>query len=47
MLNKVSHAFTLTRIIYNCFVATFDLNNRETLILCKDGNVNITPKNLK
>jgi len=46
-LNNAIHTFTLTRLVYNCFIATFDLNNRETLILCKDGNgLNITPKNL-
>ena len=43
-LNNVIHTFTLSMLVYNCFVATFDLKNRETLILCKDGNgLNITP----
>jgi hypothetical protein len=47
ILNKKVFSFTLTRMVYNCFVANFNLNDRSILVLCKDGNgLNITPKNL-
>jgi hypothetical protein len=46
-LDGIKYNLTLSRIVYCCFVAPFDLEDRHIVILCKDGNgLNITPKNL-
>jgi hypothetical protein len=47
MLDGIRHNLTLSRIVYYCFVAPFNLNNHKTIILCKDRDgLNIYPENL-
>jgi hypothetical protein len=46
-LDGIRHNLTLSRIVYNCFVAPFNLDDKKIVILCKDGDgLNIFPKNL-
>jgi hypothetical protein len=47
ILDGTKHNFTLTRLVYNSFVKSFDIHDKEILILCKDNdNLNIIPSNL-
>lgn len=44
----VRHIFTIQRMVYYLFVATFDLEDHRIVILCKDtDNLNIRPSNLR
>jgi hypothetical protein len=46
-LNKIRYGFTLSRLIYYCFVEKFDLKDQSILILNKDcDGLNVSPKNL-
>jgi NUMOD4 motif len=46
-LYGIRYNLTLSRIVYYCFVANFNLDDQKTLILCRDGDgLNIHPKNL-
>lgn len=47
VLSGVGYHFSLTRLVYNCFVKQFDMNDKTILILCKDAdNLNVIPSNL-
>jgi hypothetical protein len=47
MINAVNHHFMISRLLYNCFIETFDLNDRGILILNKDcDGLNVNLKNL-
>ncbi len=46
-LAGIRYNLTLSRIVYYCFVAQFNLDDKKTVILCRDGDgLNIYPKNL-
>jgi hypothetical protein len=46
-LDSVRHNFMIPRLLYYCFIETFDLKDRGILILCKDSNsLNVNLKNL-
>lgn len=48
ILQGTRYDLTLSRIVYYCFVEPFNLQDRETVILCKDTNgLNICPGNLE
>jgi hypothetical protein len=47
-LNGIRYNFMLSRLVYYCFVAKFDLDDEDILILNKDNNsLNILPNNLQ
>lgn len=52
LVNRVTfdgtrYNLTLSRIVYNCFVAPFNLDDKKIVIFCKDGDgLNIFQKNL-
>ena len=42
------HTFTISRMVYNCFVNPFDMENQDHVIICQDtDNFNIHPSNLR
>ncbi len=46
-LDGIRYNLTLSRIVYYCFVARFNLDDKKTVILCKDcDGLNIYPRNL-
>lgn len=48
ILEGKRHNFMLARLVYHCFVRSFDLSNHAVVVLCKDGdNFNIRPSNLQ
>ncbi|MBK8787019.1 MAG: hypothetical protein IPN43_11140 [Chitinophagaceae bacterium] len=47
-LFKRKYNFSLTRLVYHCFIKSFDLNDQSIVILAKDkDNLNVRSSNLK
>jgi hypothetical protein len=47
-LSGVRHTISIARMVYYCFVETFDLKDPNKLVICKDcNNFNIRPSNLQ
>ncbi|MFT3705486.1 MAG: NUMOD4 domain-containing protein [Agriterribacter sp.] len=48
IFNKVKYNFTLSRLVYSCFVKHLNADDKTVVVICKDGdNFNIKPSNLK
>src|SRR5688500_10304928 len=46
-LQGVRNNISVARLVYYCFVKTFDIGDQQKVILCRDGdNLNIRPSNL-